>query len=174
MPRTHRGEPTGGNHQPTPRIGLFTNKMKWYGHNPRTAPFEDSDARKLDTMGRISAADDDFQSYERIPGTKKHYGWHGPQGYSSTEYEGSRPVMRSIDRVGPYYSPTVYDITNDMSHESQVGYWTKSGAKKKSKGMLANDVEHYSIEPTPENIAAANESLKQPRGPLERDLRRKK
>lgn len=127
------------------RIGMPTNVLRVGAFNPKTAPFAKPSGEAItDPVERVIAANEEFKREKRIPGKKKHFGWMGSEGFSETEYEGSRPIMRSIDRVGMQYAPTVYDITNDMAHELQTGYWTKRGAKKVSKEMLARDVEFYS------------------------------
>jgi hypothetical protein len=148
MPRDHRGNELNDNHRPTPRVGMFTNLLKWTAYNSRTAPFADSQGRAItEPHKRSMAAQDAFQTHERVAGEMKHFGFTGPQGYSKNEYEGSRPLMRSIDEVGFQYAPTVYDVNNDMTHQLDTGYWTKRGAKKKSKEMLASNTEIYSIKP---------------------------
>jgi hypothetical protein len=146
--------------RPATRIGFFTNIVKPQTYNSRTAPFADSQGRAItDPYARVNAAAEAFQSQQRVAGTMKHFGFTGPEGFSKSEYEGSRPLMRSIDEVGFQYAPTVYDVENDMTHELQTGYWTKRGAKKKSKEMLNSDIEMYAIKEGEDTPLASTEPV---------------
>jgi hypothetical protein len=146
--------------RPATRIGFFTNMVKPQTYNSRTAPFADSSGVAItDPVERVKAAMKDFQSHERVAGAMKHFGWTGSEGFSKSEYEGSRPLMRSIDEVGFQYAPTVYDVENDMTHELQTGYWTKRGAKKKSKEMLNSDIEMYAIKEGEDTPLASTEPV---------------
>jgi hypothetical protein len=146
--------------RPATRIGFFTNIVKPMSYNSRTAPFADSVGRAItEPHDRVNAAAKAFQQHERKAGSMKHFGFTGPQGFSKSEYEGSRPLMRSIDMVGFQYAPTVYDVENDMTHELQTGYWTKRGAKKKSKEMVGGDIEMYHIKEGEDTPLASTESV---------------
>jgi hypothetical protein len=46
-----------------------------------------------------------------------------------------------------------------MTHELQTGYWTKRGAKKKSKEMLNSDIEMYAIKEGEDTPLASTEPV---------------
>lgn len=129
MPTDHRGNPVGDNHLTTLRTIMRVS----YKQNRFTRPVADSQGRPYPSMTSTggdeyphwyadAAARDEFLSHERIPGTVK-------------PIKGS-DLSQSIDRVGPMYSPTIYNPANETQYQGQVGHWTKWGARRAARQMM--------------------------------------
>jgi len=123
MATDHRGRPIGDNHLTTIRVQTAPNRF--------VRPVADSQGRPYPPMQSTGnetyphwyadrAADEMFNEYERnegrIEGTQKPI--------KNTN------LLMSIDRVGPYYAPTVHNPHQNVRFQGTVGAWTKWGARR--------------------------------------------